>query len=502
MSELVDLGAGKFGLRFPYNAELVAKCKAVPGMKWDPVRRHWEGYSDALAQLGVTPPCVEGTYAYISENLRSYQNEGVEFLRRVGSKGVLLCDEMGLGKTAQALAAVELLGDKVVIVCPGYVRGVWARELAKWWARAQVYTFEGLSQVEVPADVDVVIVHYDIVYAHVGSVHRWGARSLILDEAHLLSNVKTRRSIACRTLAGFCTFRVGLTGTPMTNRPADMWNVVDTLSPGRFGSFFKFAIRFCEGHQESIGGGADAKVVWNFKGRSNLDELNARMKHFMLRRTHSDVALELPPRTRQVVELRVPKKYQVRVPSNTSSRVLQKALDAAADARLKEVLEMLRQHVEDGRRVVAFTHRREVAERVADECGGLAISGAYTQTQRDERIETCRSTEGPVLLAATIDSAGVGIDLTWADVVVFVELSYEPHKLLQAEARVCRFGQSKHVLVQYMVAQGCVDELIVSKVLSKLDSMHEALGDAVGGLGSDLRGTSEDDALSALWESL
>ena len=107
-----------------------------------------------------------------------------------------------------------------------------------------------------------------------------------------------------------------------------------------------------------------------------------------------------------------------------------------------------------------------------------------------------------MLLAATIDSAGVGIDLTWADVVVFVELSYEPHKLLQAEARVCRFGQSKHVLVQYMVAQGCVDELIVSKVLSKLDSMHEALGDAVGGLGSDLRGTSEDDALSALWESL
>lgn len=427
---------------------------------------------------------------------------------------------MGAGKTAQALRAAQQLNQRTLIVCPSFVRGVWKRELEKWWPEASYGVLEGVKN---PGDIPpwlVVVCHYDILYAWQEPLARWrggpldrppfGPKTVIFDECHFLASEKSRRSKAAKAMAALATHRIGLSGTPLTNRPRDLWNVVDTLSPGRFGkSFFNFGMRYCDGHQIAVGQGASAKTVFDFNGRSNLDELRRRLEFFMLRRTHQDIKLELPPLTRQVVELKVGSKFKTQV-NERSARAVRRALDLSADGKLKEVIAMCRQHVEDGHKVVVFCHRREVAETIGLEVAEpiqstfWVVHGEFSQKIRDKHIDEFQKYEGGCLLTATIDAAQVGIDLSSADVVVFAELTWEPHELAQAEARVYRFGAQKAILVQYCIGLGTVDELIRDKVLGKVnDILTPLLGKAGNESAASLVGNKTDEeSLAELWAAL
>jgi len=535
-----SLGAGRYALHSSYKPELVEALKATPGMVWEPNNRVWIGYADAFKSLdydsvrrmlgptwprqdGPVDPAQLAALSYeVLKGLRHYQQDGVEFLYETSPQGAILADVMGAGKSAQALRAAKALNQRTLIVCPSFVRGVWEKELAKWWPEASYGVLEGVKELHDIPPWLVVIVHYDILHAWVEKLAAWrggprdeskpGPKTLILDEAHFVSNEKSRRSKACKTLAARCPNRIALTGTPLTNRPRDLWNVVDIISPGRFGGFFKYGLRYCGAEQKTVGHGADAKAVWDFNGRSHLDELRRRLGYFMLRRTHEDINLELPALTRQVIELKVPKRFQLQVDRGVSAKTMRRALDLGVDGAIKEIVAMVRQHVEDGHKVVVACHRRVTAESIAfDSAVGVPgtdtffapIHGGFSQAERERRIEDFRKHEGPGLLTTTIDVSAVGIDLSFADVMVFAELTWEPHELAQMEARVYRFGATKPVLVQYCIPLGTGAELIRDRVI---DKMKQTMEPALGGketLADALQGNvSDEDALRALWESL
>ncbi len=195
-------------------------------------------------------PCVRGKM-----KPRTYQKEAAKFL--IDKKRAILGDTMGLGKSCSALTAAKEVGGKTLIVCPSYVRGVWAApngELAKWWRDASAIMLKGTKPS--PIDADVVVIHYDILHAWVDALRDWGPVAMIIDEAHALMSSDSRRTKACRAIANSCEYVWGLTGTPLTNRPRDLFGVVDTIRPGTFGSFFKFALRFCDAHKITVGGGS------------------------------------------------------------------------------------------------------------------------------------------------------------------------------------------------------------------------------------------------------
>lgn len=470
--------------------------------------------------------------AWCDDRLRHYQQIAVSFLRTV--KRGILADDMGLGKTASAINAAQsfITSKRVLIVCPSYVRGVWCNphdggELTKWGPKGEmghVFMCSGVKPKDPPLNAyQTIICHYDILTAWSDMLASWIPEVVIFDECHYLMNPETKRTKAAKLVSKDAEYVWGLSGTPMTNRPRDLWGILDTIVPGRFGSsFFNFGIRYCGAEKVQV---TPEKVVWNFDGKSRLPELRERLSHIMLRRTKTDVALELPAKTRQAIRVDVGKaakggnNYYPEHPNKSGN--MRAALAVAADGKLKDsAIPLINEHLASGANVVVFTYRRAVAEYLvahttgdraganefSNEAGRYAkvIHGGISQAAREKSLHElrARASEGHTLLCATIDAASTGIDLSYADVAVFVELTYEPHELLQAEARLHRFGQKNPVLIQYLIARGTADELVAEVVLSKLDSLESTIGGfAETGMKSDLS-EKEEDIMAQLYKSL
>lgn len=516
-----------------YSPAMSEAARAIPGcVKLD--SKSIKGSADAIAcaitymveKRGLHPAAFEGRdlliqYAAVTDmgyaldpKLRVYQRQGVNFLRTV-RRGIL-ADDMGLGKTASAInAAMSFITQKrVLIVCPSYVRGVWFNphdggELVKWGAAtfldSDVYQCKGTkidSTVMLDPDTSFVLVHYDILTAWASKLQEWNPEVVIFDECHYLMNPETKRTKAAKQISANADYVWGLSGTPMTNRPRDLWGILDTIVPDRFGSsFFNFGIRYCGAEKQQV---TPEKVVWNFDGRSRLPELRERLQHIMLRRTKQDVALELPAKTRQCIRVDISRAAAGKPIIMGSMNNMRAALAVAADAKLKDcAIPLIQEHLNAGSRVVAFTYRRAVADYLAKELGGALIHGGISQAAREKTLHNLRTGDNTgTLLCATIDAASTGIDLSYADVGICVEMTYEPHELLQMESRLHRFGQKDPVLWQYLIARGTADELVAEVVLSKLDSLESTIGGfAETGMRSDLS-EKEEDIMAQLYKSL
>ncbi len=506
----------------------------VPGIKWNGRLRAQVGYLDAIEQLverlkefGLRSDEVPPNERTWKHNLlvsyecaREYQKEGIDFLVAQSSTGALLADDMGVGKSLQAVKAARALRRKTVIVCPAHVRGVWERpaglgdkggELAKWWPDATTFTPYGIKPEAIQDDADVVVIHYDIIHAWVDALLEWGRKgfTIAFDEAHVLLNPTSRRSKACKALAEAARGRMALTGTPPVDRVRDLFGIVETISPGRFGDFYPFGIRYCDGQKIDVPGpDGTLKTVWSFDGKSNVKELRKRLEWFCLRRTKREVLKELPALQRQIIDVEVPARNRISMNARLvgDRRRMRMALDSAADGKFKSVLELIRGHLEAGQRVVVGTYRRAVCEKIAATLLEIAptefIHGGVALPRRSKIIDKLRKVEGPCCLVANIDCASTGIDLTFASIVVLAELVWEPRDLVQFEARTHRFGQEESVLVQYIIARGTGDELILQAVINKLDNFLDLVETDTGdGLKETLVG-KKDEGLSRLAAAL
>lgn len=402
-------------------------------------------------------------------------------------------------------------------------------ELAK--ARAEIAAFAKKLE-----HAQVIICHYDIVYAWVDVLELWGVQTLILDEVHVCAGWQSRRSDALKELSTFASRRIGLSGTPVTNLPRNLHNVLDILAENRFGYFFTgerpgcFSRLFCGSFQKTIGIGQDQKVVWDHSGKSNLDKpdgkvaitkeetLHARLKYLMLRRLKKDVDPEIPQKVRQIVDVSIPARQIVHVTEHmlsAGSGELRRCLDLAADGKLRSVVDLVAAHVLEGEKIICFCYRRRFAESVADELMTAPryataratdlkvefVHGGLTQKERDKRIHALRKHKGPGVLACTIDTTSTGIDLSFASVAVVGELTWEPHELVQLEERLYEFGKKNKSLIQYVIARGTGDELILRAIISKLDSFEKLIGETGDQMKEELT-TKKEDPLKRLYKAL
>ena len=507
-----------------WHPAIVAQFKAMPGCSWDGPSKAWSGPREAVlevintlsrAKIIVVDECHLASAPRIADELvdglYDYQAVGVRFLidslRCRG--GALLGDDMGLGKTAQTTRAIQTLAPaSTLILCPAVVVKHWLQEWKKWTGTEADELGRKLSRDEGggrlvtfgPGSPSRVIVgSYDTFRALRTKYPLSLATMIVLDELHYLASPKAQRSKAVREYVAECrkhhfpTHVIGLTGTPMTARPRDLWHPLDVIYSGRFGHRFGFEKRYCDGRWEEIRG--LEKPVWAADGQSNLEELGRRLQSgVMLRRVKSEV-LELPDRQRILLPVEMPPAARRAVAKASSSlgldRDVGKLLSVVEEYKLAAAAELATDLLAQGRRPLILTLRRETAHKLGEKLGAPVVTGAVVPGKRAAILS------GAPCGVATIYSVTTGINLTEYDTVIFVGLDWVPSTLLQAEARIHRIGQDKSVLFYYLIGLGTIDEVVQSRVLERLDAFSTVVGNAADEekMAATLRGTKSEQEL-------
>jgi SWI/SNF-related matrix-associated actin-dependent regulator 1 of chromatin subfamily A len=467
--------------------------------------------SEILKQLGIYESDLEASRA-VSSNLKipvpdglsylPYQKAGIAFTMR--RDNVLIGDEMGLGKTIQALGAINVDESirKVLIICPATLKINWTREAKKWLVREfSIGIASGTKgDKKVWPNTDIVVINFEIVKHHLKKIHSIDWDLLVIDEAHYLRNPKAQRTqkiLGLRDPESF-KFRVKpirarrkiyLTGTPIVNRPKELWPLVHSLDPETFKSAWRF--------------GAE------YSNKESLPDLQDKLRtSVMVRRLKEEVLKELPPKVRQVIELptvqsavnaenRVLEECNLRIEQlraavaeaeicdepgeyETAVRELAEAKKVAFEeiSRVRKETAMIKAplvakyakeiYEDSGEKVIVFAHHSDVIDLLMKAFGDCAvrIDGRVSLKNRQEAVDRFQNDPDIKYFVYSISTA-VGTTLTASSRVLFAELDWVPGNISQAEDRSHRFGQENTVWVQHVVLEGSIDARMAEVLIEK-----------------------------------
>ena len=422
----------------------------------------------------------------------NHQKEAIEKL--AGSKRFILADDMGLGKTTSTIiAALETGAKKILIICPASLKINWQREIENYSDRS-VYISESKSWSN---DHDFVIVNYDILKNFYdlkdkdNSLITKGEFDLIiLDEAHYVSNGTAARTKLVNSFVKKCERVWLLTGTPMTNRPMNYFNLLSIVESPVAQNWMAYAIRYCQGYQFTAG----TRKIWNVTGASNLEELRDRTSRQVLRRLKTEV-LDLPEKIITPVYLRLKSKlyeglmgeyydwYNKNPDESTSLTVqfskLMKVRQVIAEEKIKDTIELAENILEQGKKVIIFTNFTETLNKIADHFGKQAVrlDGSTGKPQRQYAVDQFQDNDKITVFVGNVKAAGVGITLTAAEAVIINDLSFVPGDLAQAEDRAYRYGQKNSVSVYYPIFENSIEGIIYDMVNEKKQNIGTVMGD-------------------------
>jgi len=431
--------------------------------------------------------------------LYPHQADGVAFLISKGR--AILADDMGLGKTRQAIVAMQVAIPEgaILVVCPASLKLNWRREIRLVAPDAAIEVIG--ARPDRPAEGERaprwVIVNYDLLRTQAQRLHAMAWAGVILDEAHFIKNNSQRTSHVLKLLGLSDNARapaIGpaqvylLTGTPMTNRPRDLFNLLRCVGHPAARSFIGFARRYCGAYRNDYG--------WVTDGASNLEELNLLMKEASLRRLKDEV-LDLPPKIRSWVPVAVESPATLNAqrafaqwflasdasrPNDTAFLAqLTKVRVALHKAKHAAVEERVRDVVATGRKVIVFTAFREGLARHRKTFGEacVTIAGDNSAEERLAAVDRFQTDPACVLAVCNLIAGGVGLTLTAGAHVIFQDLDWVPANHRQAEDRAYRLGQTERVTVEYMLADGTLDGFIAELLEAKLRLIGAVEGEEV-----------------------
>jgi hypothetical protein len=449
------------------------------------------------------PPGLQGA-------LRMYQKRGLAWLQTMGALGLGAClaDDMGLGKTIQLLAFLlhrrqHAARDKrpALLVAPTSVLGNWEREAQRFAPDLRVVRHYGADRARKANDVPrgsgvMVVTSYGLLRRDVELLSSVDWSTVVLDEAQNIKNAASATARAARSLAA--THRFALTGTPVENRLAELWSILEFANPGLLGPLESFRREFAVPIE-----------------RYGNDEAAGRLRQiagpFLLRRLKSDPAIiqDLPPKNEMKVICTLTREqttlYQAVVDEEMRriesaegierrGRVLALLMflkqicnhpaqylgDAGPLARrsgkLDRTAEMLEEAVAGGDKALVFTQFREMGDRLASHFQdrlGVGVVFLHGRTPRKARDEMIRSFQedrhGPHIFVLSIKAGGTGLNLTAASHVFHFDRWWNPAVEDQATDRAYRIGQQRRVQVHKLVCAGTVEEKVDRLLEQKRD---------------------------------
>jgi superfamily II DNA or RNA helicase len=467
-------------------------------------RRRGEVLDQAYAQ-GPDSPALS---KLLKAKLYPYQAEGALFAVRAGR--ALIGDEMGLGKTIQAIAAAELFArhfgaERVLVVCPTSLKYQWQREIARFAGREAI-VIRGLRASReklYKEDSFCKITNYDTLARDLDLINDWAPDLVIVDEAQRIKNWNTLAARALKRIAS--PYAVVLTGTPLENRLEELISIVQFVDRYRLGPTW----RLLNEHQERDEAG---RVI----GYRNLGHIGATLSPILLRRRKSEVLMQLPARVdntlfvpmtsqqlkhheenRDIVARIIKRWRKTGYLSEADQRILRCALqnmrmscnstyllDGESDHGVKvdELAALLGEIFEQpDAKVVVFSqwlrsHELIIRRLEANGWGYVLFHGGVPSDKRGELVDRFHQDPDCRVFLST-DAGGVGLNLQHAAAtVVNMDLPWNPAVLEQRIGRVHRLGQSRGVQVVNFVAQGTIEEGMLS-ILAFKKSLFEGVLD-------------------------
>jgi len=455
--------------------------------------------------------------------LRPYQERGLAwlaFLEQVGVGGVL-ADDMGLGKTVQLLAlfARDAVADggvpaPTLLVCPMSLVGNWQREAARFAPELRVHVHHGAERprgkafAAAVAGSDLFITTYALLARDATALAQVAWHRLVLDEAQAVKNAATRAAVAARTL--HTPRRVAVTGTPVENRLADLWALLDLVNPGLLGTATEFRQRFAVPVERR--GDAQAR-----------DRLRALTQPFVLRRLKTDTSIisDLPGKMEMEVVCSLTREqaalYQAVVDEMMeriahTDGIQRRGLVLATMTKLKQVCNAPAQYLRDGspvggrsgkvarleetleevlaadEKALVFTQYAEFGTMLSGHLSRhfatevLLLHGGVSKVARDAMVARFQGPGGPPLFVLSLKAGGTGLTLTAANHVVHVDRWWNPAVEDQATDRAYRIGQSRQVQVRKLVCAGTLEEKIGAMIRDKRGLAASVVGDGEGWL--------------------
>ena len=449
--------------------------------------KKWKESLKRLQQATNLQPVVPST---LTADLRDYQIEGFQWLRRLAEWGVggCLADDMGLGKTVQAIAV--LLDRREVgptlIVAPVSVGFNWIREVERFAPTLNPILYRDTDRDDILKTLkagDLLITSYHLLQQHATELSgiQWG--TLVLDEAQAIKNSQTKTSQAVREIQA--DWRLALTGTPAENHLGDLWSLFRGVSPGLLGSWERFRSVF-------------ADPIEKGKDPARKQALSRVIRPFILRRTKSDVLTELPARTeiQLTAELSTPERklyedarmWAVKNLTNLLGEsdkdqrfqvlaALTKLRQLACHPRLVDkkwefssakldlFLETIDELREGRHRALVFSQFTQHLALVREALDKRKISYQYLDgstpvKKRQAAVDAFQNGEGDLFLIS-LKAGGTGLNLTGADYVVHLDPWWNPAVEDQATDRAHRIGQKRPVTVYRLVAKDTIEEQIL-----------------------------------------
>jgi SNF2 family DNA or RNA helicase len=467
---------------FPYSPETVAKVKSVKGAKWNPDGKFWQfpfssaadlmtsfsdfevdptiadevksAQSERLAELAiaqadyqklvdaanVSAPLANG------RNLYQHQKEAVLWsisqIQNTELRGAIMALDMGLGKTLCSLmvakAYYQVFQIPVFVVCPASLKENWFREAEMVGVPIEVFSW---AKIPKPLEISQYF--------------------LISDEAHYAQNLKSIRGKAFVELSTHenCKGSLALTGTPIKNgRPINLFPLLKATNHELAKNKRDFESYFCA-----------AKVTrfcpWDVSGAAHLDELHARTKNVMFRRTKAQ-CLDLPEKTRMMraaevtgdalktwkqsfLDAQLEYEQNQGMGKGEALVLLGKLRKAASVAKIETAIEMANDILEEGQQVVIFTEFLDTAKELHKRLGGELLIGETAVSDRQSLVDRFQSGQSKVFIS-TSRAGGVGITLTAAQTVIMVDRPWTSGDAMQCEDRCHRIGQKNSVSVYWL----------------------------------------------------
>jgi superfamily II DNA or RNA helicase len=529
-SLLALLASARMGNTASYRVDRrdLGRMAALHGVADDSSRDLTEESAQLYSRLaGLTPTEPEPVPAGLQATLRPYQQKGYEWLLRLARSGLgaLLADDMGLGKTVQAATLLLRLQEDqllrpALIVAPVTVLHNWTAELERFAPSLRAFIHHGPGRTSTAPELAAMLLTHDIVLTSYQTLRsdiqrfrttEWGL--CLLDEAQMVKNPEAAVSKAVRSLRS--RVRLILTGTPVENRPLDLWSHFAFLNPGLLGNRKSFVAEY---ERPIAAGDEDA-----------LEAMRRRTLPFILRRSKAQVLDDLPPKEEIIrwIDLDprqksfyegLRKDFADQVGRVVAEKGLKNSVISILEALLRlrqaaihpglvspdhgvyggskidAAADLVAELLDGGHKVLVFSQFVKALSLLRARLDGASIPYEYLDGQskdRQERIKRFQSGQGAGAFLLSLKAGGVGINLTSADYVLLLDPWWNPAVESQAVDRAHRIGQKSRVTIYRLVSKGTVEE----KVLLLQDRKRRLVEELVAKGADGLAGMSGEDIM-------